>query len=204
MKRHRIGFTLIELLVVIAIIGALVALLLPAVQAAREAGRRAQCANILKQIGLAMHGYNMVTDRFPSALTYVAGTPDVPTGIGTPFAAILPYLEQRNLQDLLNPALPWIYVSPTLAHCPETVRAAFFDAYGPNVQIYGVGLRLSRTYRPNETASVDGDVTNAERQALRGSTRIEPSEGIRSSVRLRFSPNSGLFAFGFRPARSVG
>lgn len=94
--------------------------------------------------------------------------------------------------------------SPTLAHCPETVRAAFFDAYGPNVQIYGVGLRVSRTYRSPEVANGDRGMANTERLALRGSTPIEPSEGIRSSVRLRFSPNSGLFAFGFRPARTIG
>ena len=93
--------------------------------------------------------------------------------------------------------------SPTLAHCPETVRAAFFDAYAPNVQIYGVGLRVSRTYLPDEAPTEGREVTNAERLALRGSTPIEPSEGIRSSVRLRFSPNLGLFAFGFRPARTV-
>jgi formylglycine-generating enzyme required for sulfatase activity len=93
--------------------------------------------------------------------------------------------------------------SPTLAHCPETVRAAFFDAYSPNVQVYGVGLRVSRTYLPDEGTAGGGELRNAERLALRGSTPIEPSEGIRSSVRLRFSPNLGLFVCGFRPARTV-
>jgi formylglycine-generating enzyme required for sulfatase activity len=93
--------------------------------------------------------------------------------------------------------------SPTLAHCPETVRAAFFDAYAPNVQVYGVAFRVSRTYLPNEGHDVGKEVRNAERQELRGSTPIEPSEGIRSSVRLRFTPNLGLFAFGFRPARTL-
>ncbi len=96
MVKRREGFTLIELLVVIAIIAVLIGLLLPAVQAAREAARRASCQNNLKQLGLGLHNYHNTMNRFPSALTYIAGSPDVPTGIGSPLAAILPYLEQKN------------------------------------------------------------------------------------------------------------
>ncbi len=102
------GFTLVELLVVIAIIGVLVALLLPAVQAAREAARRLQCSNNLKQLGLALHMYMDVGKKLPYASNFadsIAQCGDF-AAVGTPHhsgnVAILPYLEQKTLFDQLN------------------------------------------------------------------------------------------------------
>ncbi len=95
MSRSR-GFTLVELLVVIAIIGVLVALLLPAVQAAREAARRSSCQNNLKQIAIACHNYHDTMSKLPpaSTATNLAGS--------SGFAAILPFMEQNNLYTLYD------------------------------------------------------------------------------------------------------
>src|SRR5215510_5525554 len=102
MRFARSAFTLVELLVVIAIIGTLVAMLLPAVQSAREAARRSQCSNNLKQIGLGMHNYADTWGKLPSAC--MGGVTGATDDDGWSWAtAILPFVEQKNLFDKLNP-----------------------------------------------------------------------------------------------------
>jgi len=93
------GFTLVELLVVIAIIGVMVGLLLPAVQAAREAARAMQCSNHQRQLGLAVHNYHSAFDRFPSG--WIADAPSHEPGWGWG-AAIQPFIEQQAIHDQIN------------------------------------------------------------------------------------------------------
>jgi prepilin-type N-terminal cleavage/methylation domain-containing protein/prepilin-type processing-associated H-X9-DG protein len=116
--RPRRGFTLIELLVVIAIIGVLIALLLPAVQAAREAARRAQCVSNLRQIGVALQNYHSALGCFPSGWLFNSSVPPATTSqpqFGGTFSAhvfMLPFLEQTSLYNAAN-FMVNIWNSPT-------------------------------------------------------------------------------------------
>jgi prepilin-type N-terminal cleavage/methylation domain-containing protein/prepilin-type processing-associated H-X9-DG protein len=125
MKRSR-GFTLIELLVVIAIIAVLIALLLPAVQSAREAARRMQCVNNLKQIGLALHNYHDALSIFPpgyiAASKFIDGETD--TAPGWSWASmILPQLDQAPLYSSINVYQPIQAAANTTA--TQTILSAF-------------------------------------------------------------------------------
>lgn len=120
LKKRR-AFTLIELLVVIAIIAVLIALLLPAVQQAREAARRTQCKNNLKQLGLALHNYHDTFRVFPFAMSS-PGAKNI-TGL----VMLLPYIDQAPMYNTLNFNLPmgkWNYNSTALTTMPAVNIAA--------------------------------------------------------------------------------
>jgi len=143
---HRWGFTLIELLVVIAIIAVLISLLLPAVQSAREAARRAQCVNNLKQIGLALHNYESsnssfpwtqgaVSSRFPTVfngrMPWDGGNGDEWANFGA-LTLMLPYMEQRQIHAAINfnfgvesYAGPWGYRDAVQGTATESVITSF-------------------------------------------------------------------------------
>jgi prepilin-type N-terminal cleavage/methylation domain-containing protein/prepilin-type processing-associated H-X9-DG protein len=136
MERNRStkAFTLIELLVVIAIIGILVGLLLPAVQAAREAARRFQCANNLKQMGLACIMRSDAQGSFPSGSTQ---SPVLTYGQRFFWSGqILPYIEQGNIYAIVDPNQPWDSYAPNIVamradhylfRCPSSVAPSVYD-----------------------------------------------------------------------------
>lgn len=111
MKRRKLGFTLVELLVVIAIIGILIALLLPAIQAAREAARRMSCGNNMRQIGLGSHNYLSAHGVFPIGIQGIGD--DWSYGL---FRSLLPYLEGGNLVD--SASLSSLPTSSPALHAP--------------------------------------------------------------------------------------
>ena len=138
LRRHKTGFTLIELLVVIAIIAILIALLLPAVQQAREAARRTQCRNNLKQIGLALHNYH---DNFNVITPLAYGDGGINAQTSNPTWAwstmILPYMDQAPLYNQLNPG-------------PNTLRQVFEHGRAPSAAADdSVGLPVPLRSRRN-------------------------------------------------------
>src|SRR6188508_3203738 len=132
------AFTLVELLVVIAIIGILVALLLPAIQAAREAVRRTSCSNNLKQIGLALHNHHDVLGYLPPGSIQAAATPQeahvqlkIPITVNHGWGALLfPFMEQKNLADQYRFDVDWRDTPNQIVR--ETHLSMMYCASAPN------------------------------------------------------------------------
>jgi len=142
MQCRRVGFTLVELLVVIAIIGILIALLLPAVQAAREAARRAQCSNNLKQIGLAMHNYHSVHRSLPIGGLACCWT--------SWMVAVFPFIEQQAAYDMYQHSPMFTSASYYMAdvNLPVTTQryAAFTcpsDMPSTCEEVFGAGKKIT-------------------------------------------------------------
>jgi prepilin-type N-terminal cleavage/methylation domain-containing protein/prepilin-type processing-associated H-X9-DG protein len=148
-NHRRTGFTLVELLVVIAIIGILIALLLPAVQAAREAARRMECQANLKQFGIATHNYHDSLGTFPPGFMVVDHTGAVSGGWAWG-VYLMPYLEQSPLQNVLSvkdyrlmqvvedPALlTMLQTEVSIFHCPSSTLSPLREFQGPGSQMVG-------------------------------------------------------------------
>lgn len=131
--RSRNGFTLVELLVVIAIIGILVGLLLPAVQAAREAARRMQCSNNMKQLGLALHNYHDTYQSFPASAGVTLATSAGGSYDGwnswSGLASILPFIEQNALYDQIDFRYNFAANIAGVAEHSTVVRRTNVDAF---------------------------------------------------------------------------
>lgn len=156
--RSRRGLTLVELLVVMAVIGLLIALLLPAVQASREAALRTRCANNLRQIGLAIHHHAEAIGAFPAGVGPMPGP--------SYLVQILPYMEQRPLYDALNFAeddlltnanLTVLHQTPGIFLCPsdvgrtvQTEHAINYAANAGRSVARGEGMFIGRPLRASE------------------------------------------------------
>jgi prepilin-type N-terminal cleavage/methylation domain-containing protein/prepilin-type processing-associated H-X9-DG protein len=211
---RRSAFTLVELLVVIAIIGILIALLLPAVQTAREAARRSQCTNNMKQMGLALHAYHAVHGRFPPAASW-DGNANLTLGVNaiSAFANLLPYYEQGNMYTHWNFSVNQAHASNIMANrllvpilfCP-TRRGPTMSSANAAAGDYALctGTSPANDYTTAEKKGVFNQNTNVRLQDIRDGSSQTFAIGEK---RIAGQPGSNLdgaqFRWGFHSSRNT-
>jgi type II secretory pathway pseudopilin PulG len=201
--------TLVELLVVIAIVGILIALLLPAIQSARETARRIQCLNNLKQIGLAVSNHEVTTKRFPSGAVSQQYPPE-PTHPYTFYrwsalAQLLPYMEQANLRNSLDltlplympgpgypfstPNIPGIAVMVPAFLCPSDIAEQVKDQMGPTnyAMCAGSGSGGGTPFNTDgvfyvNSATTYADITDGTSQTIVASESLLGADTFRDSA----------------------
>lgn len=174
MKRCKSGFTLVELLVVIAIIGVLVALLLPAVQAAREAARRMSCSNKLKQLTLAMHNYHDTNNSLPFGYITFTPTPSDPNVAGlTWIKATLPFIEMGSFDDAWYEGKN--YHDSTNNPESNTNNLALIRTPLPAHQCPSDSQTKTWNNVPNYNYAVNMGVTNSNRDATLNGVNFTPA-----------------------------
>lgn len=193
MNHRSRGFTLVELLVVIAIIGILIALLLPAVQAAREAARCMQCTNNLKQLGLAMHLYHDAHDMFPPDAVASPGGAGAPLPRWSWGSCLLPFVEQEPLCQFLNPqggtaptgsptnglqtALA-VFLCPSDPPSSSAFNANYAGNYGKSNYVYSASFTQCSAYAIRMADVTDGlsnTMVVAERDSVHGMGALWPA-----------------------------
>ena len=190
MPRRR-GFTLIELLVVIAIIAVLIALLLPAVQQAREAARRSQCQNNLKQFGLALHNYHDVNLVFPYGYRYGSSSLNIARLRESWFQPTMPFLELTNLYE----AYVQVHHDDQIANGPKTTMVHHTEGFAPDLVATGIPVATcpsdpnspgdNRGFQGNYVACTGNDHLGAyaqRTQTMRGMFYISSNTDMGSIV----------------------
>lgn len=194
----RSGFTLVEVLVVIAIIGVLVGLLLPAVQSAREAARRMQCSNNLRQVGLAMHNYESANRRLPAG--WVA---DRPEGVpGWSWAvALLPYMEQNDVHNRIDTRLE--ITAPANQPMITQVIPTFICPSDPFANIFEIG-EAEEDHDDHDDHGHDGDDHDEDEEDDHGPHHVDEGHKLFPISKSNYVAVFGTLEVDESPYRSNG